>query len=122
MKHYRIAGNGRLQTWGCRTGISMFWEKVIDMMEELEYIIQQNRELRKAADDVMELRRCVNGYRNLIREAWKSQDAKGLEDAAERLSHMLGNISVELSEVAHDLLTSVREPEEDDSERKTRRE
>lgn len=93
------------------------------MMEELEYIIQQNKELRRAADDVMELRRCVNGYRNLIQEAWKSREVKGLEDAAERLSHMLGNISVELSEVAHDLLTSAQEPEaEDDSEQKTRRE
>lgn len=93
------------------------------MMEDLDYIIQQNKELRRAADDVMEIRRCVKGYRNMLREAWKSREAKGLEDAADRLSRMLGNISVELSEVAHDLLASARELEtEDDSETKPRRE
>lgn len=83
-------------------------------MEESEYIIQENKELRKAADDVVELRRCVNEYRNLIREAWKGQEANGLENAAERLSQILGNISTELYEVAHDILTSVSEFEAED--------
>lgn len=89
------------------------FEKRIYVMDDLEYIIQQNKELKKAADDVMELKRCVRRYGLSIHEAWKSKESQGLEHAADKLSQMLDSISAELSEIAHDLLVISQEREAD---------
>lgn len=81
------------------------------MMEEMEYIIQQNRELKRAADEVQELSRGVNAFKNDIWEAWRSPDSQNLRDATDRLSNMLNRISAELYEIAHDVLTCAQEYE-----------
>lgn len=85
------------------------------MMEELEYIIQQNRELKRAADEVWELGRDVNAFKNDIWDAWRSSDSQSLRDASDRLSSMLNRISVELYEIAHDVLACAQEYESENN-------
>lgn len=74
------------------------------MMEEMEYIVQQSREIKGAADAVRELGRDVIVFKMDVEDAWRSPDSKCLRDAADRLSDMLNHISAELYEIAHDVL------------------
>lgn len=89
--------------------------KVDDIVEEIEYIIQQNRELKRAADEVWELGRGVNAFKNDIWDAWRSPDSQRLRDASDRLSSMLNHISAELYEIAHDVLACAQEYENENS-------
>ena len=85
------------------------------MTEEIEYIIQQNRELRRAADEVRELSRGVNAFKNDIWDAWRGPDSQMLRDASDRLCSMLNHISAELYEIAHDVLVCAQEYESESS-------
>lgn len=85
------------------------------MAEEIEYIIQQNRELKRAADEVRELSQGVNAFKNDIWDAWRGPDSKMIRDASDRLSNMLNHISAELYEIAHDVLVCVQEHESESS-------
>lgn len=85
------------------------------MAEKIEYIIQQNRELKRAADEVWELGRGVNAFKNDIWDAWRSPDSQSLRDASDRLSNLLNHISAELYEIAHDILVCAQEYENDNS-------
>ena len=85
------------------------------MMEEMEYIIQQNRELKRAADEVRELGWGVNAFKNDIWDAWRSPDSQSLRDASDRLNSMLNHISAELYEIAHDVLVCAQEYESENS-------
>ena len=80
---------------------------------DMEYVIQQNKELKRTADDIQELKQQVNLYKDSVREAWRSNDSMALRDASDRLSHMLGQISAELYEIAHDILVCAQELEEE---------
>ena len=84
-------------------------------MEEIEYIIRQNRELKRAADEVWELGRGVDTFKNEICDAWRSPDSQSIRDAADRLSNMLNHISAELYEIAHDVLLCAQEYESESS-------
>lgn len=87
-------------------GISIVLEKRFWKMDNIEYILQQSKELARAADDISELRGYVRRYQELVKDAWKSSEIKGLEDAADRLYKMMYLISEELSDISHDLLIS----------------
>ena len=81
------------------------------MIEEMEYIIQQSREMKWIADDVQELSRDVIIFKKSVEDAWRSQDSQYLQDASDRLSSMLNHIFAELYEIAHDVLICAQEYE-----------
>ncbi|MCR4599303.1 MAG: hypothetical protein K5678_09760 [Acetatifactor sp.] len=78
-------------------------------MVEMEHAIQQNKELRRAADDVLDLRRCVSAYKDIVSDAWRGSDSNGLKNASDELGHLLSGISKELNDIARDILVLAQE-------------
>ena len=80
-------------------------------MVDLEFVIQQNKELRKAADDVRNLSKCVRAYKDDLYDAWRGEESMGLREASNNLSRLLNEISEELYEISHDVMVFGQEIE-----------
>lgn len=79
-------------------------------------ILEQERELRRYADEVERLRGRLKLHKENLDEAWSGADAACLDDAIDRVNLRLYRISDDMDEIRHDMLKIYQRIEEEEKE------
>lgn len=87
------------------------------MVSDMERIIrEQERELRRYADEVEQLRGRLKIHKENLDRAWSGTDAACLDDATDRVILRLYHISNDMDEIRHDVLKIYQRMEKEEKE------
>ncbi|MBD5532357.1 MAG: hypothetical protein HDQ98_09170 [Lachnospiraceae bacterium] len=76
------------------------------MAIDIENVILQQRELNRVSDEVLYVKRRLRLYQELLDEAWKGIEKKGIDRTIEEILRRLNRISEELEELGHDVMVT----------------
>ena len=76
---------------------------------ELEFIIAKMKELQMYAEMLMEIRFRLSHHKDLLNDAWVSDEMQEINDVLEMMDRQMKRISAELYGIGHDMLRAYEE-------------
>lgn len=79
------------------------------MAIDIETVRAQQRELNMVSDEVLSVKRKLKRHQELLDDAWKSGEIKGLDFAIEEITRRLNRLAGDLEELGHDVMAAGEE-------------
>lgn len=76
------------------------------MAIDIEAVRAQQRELNMAADELSFVKRRMKRHRDLLDEAWKSAEIRGIDSAIEDAVRRLNRLAGDLEDLGHDVMVT----------------
>lgn len=81
------------------------------MTNTVESILLQHREMKNIAEEIYQLKKCYVLYGQELEMTIKGKEGHALCEASEKIAFMLGKISEEIDDIAHEILIDVQSME-----------
>lgn len=79
------------------------------MAIDREAVRAQQRELNRVSDEVLSVKRKLKRHQNLLDDAWKSAEIKGIDLAIEEIVRQLNRLAGDLEDLGHDVMAAGEE-------------
>lgn len=79
------------------------------MAIDREAVRAQQRELNRVSDEVLSVKRKLKRHQNLLDDAWKSAEIKGIDSAIEEAVRQLNRLAGDLEDLGHDVMAAGEE-------------
>lgn len=77
---------------------------------ELDFIIEKIKELQRHAEMLMEIRYCLLRHRDLLNDAWISDEMEEIDSILEIMDLRIRRLAEELYGIGHDMIRACEEP------------
>lgn len=79
------------------------------MAIDMEAVRAQQRELNRVSDEVSSIRRKLDRHQDMLDDAWKSAEIRGIDSAIEDIVHRLNRLARDLEDLGHDVMVAGEE-------------
>lgn len=79
------------------------------MAIDIDTVRAQQRELNRVSDEVLSVKRKLKRHQEILDDAWKSAEIKGIDLAIEEIVRRLNRLSGDLDDLAHDVMVTGKE-------------
>lgn len=80
-----------------------------NMAIDIEAVRAQQRELNMVSDEISFVKRKLKRHQNLLDEAWKSTEVRGIDFAIEDIIRKLNRLAGDLEDLGHDVMVTGEE-------------